>query len=284
MSRLDLFSFRQLIDRAVVPVRRHLRQMFLPVALPVVLTSVPLAVLQVRVSQGILHPDPAKIDEFLFLTLGLLGLSFVAMAIYLLAFGALMVAALDVLAGRGVDMRRAWLFVLRPRVLATLFLFTVAQVLSFLMFFFPALWMVPLSAFALPVMVEEKITGFEVFRRSAELLHANPGGVFLKSPWVQMLVLLMLGAMLNVVFSTAASLPFSLGQQIATLRQALEGGAALQATPSLWLQVPAVVLANLAVTVSWCYFAFAVALLYREGRRRREAPDLETAIDELVAS
>jgi hypothetical protein len=40
----------------------------------------------------------------------------------------------------------------------------------------------------------------------------------------------------------------------------------------------------LATTVAWLYQAFAICVLFREVRRRKEAQDIEAAIDELVAS
>jgi hypothetical protein len=99
---------------------------------------------------------------------------FVVGALYSLGYGALLFGAVNVLATREVSMARAWLFVLRPRVLGTLLLKTIAVGLGLACCVLPGIYLALLFSLTMPVMVEEGLFGTSAMRRSAEL-ERTPG-------------------------------------------------------------------------------------------------------------
>ncbi len=286
MSDLELVSFRLLIDRVVDPARRHFRQLFPPIAAPLAVAGLVLSLVQTTwlIGSGESFDEGSGLPVMAVLGSGCL-LGAVFMVIYSLGFSALLVGSLDAVAGRTVDMRRAWLFPFRPPVLATLVVVAMANLLSFMMLLLPALYVVPILAFVLPVMVEEGRFGFAAIRRSVQLVHWNPTGRWRDSVWLQTLVLLLIGLAVNYALTFAVQLPFVLVQQVLIFRDAAAGElgdpAALMAE-MLWLQLPTQILTACATAASWLYWTCGIALLYREVRRRREAEDLRQAIDELT--
>ncbi len=283
---LDLIAFRILIDRVVVPARRHFRQLFLPVAVPLALAGLLLAVIQAGWFQGALGGAETFPDLGLMFG-GMLLMVTVFAAAYGLGFSALMVASTDAVAGRTVSMWRAWLFPLRPAVLATLIIVAVADFLAVMMCFLPALYVVPVLTFVLPVMVEERRFGFAAIRRSVELVHSNPTGRWSDSVWLQTLALLTIGMVINYAVTITAQLPFLVVQQILVFREVAAGGAGDPASlmaGMMWLQVPAQILSAFATAAAWLYWTFGVAMLYREVRRRNEAEDLQRAIGEITGA
>ena len=226
-----------------------------------------------------------SLEEMMTVVTGGCLLFVVALAAYGLGFSALLVGSLDAVAGRPVDMRRAWLFPFRPPVLATLVVVAMANFLSFMMFLLPALYVVPVLTFVLPVMVEEGRFGFAAIRRSVELVHWNPTGRWRDSVWLQTLVLLLIGLVVNYAVTFAVQLPFVVVQQVMFFRDAAAGelgDPAQLMAQTWWLQLPTQILTACATTASWLYWTCGIALLYREVRRRKEAEDLERAIDELT--
>jgi hypothetical protein len=151
------------------------------------------------------------------------------------------VAALDVLAGRPVDMKRAWRFALRPGVWGTLLLAFVAIVGSFFVCVLPMFYVAPLLAFTLPVMAEEGVFGFPALARSAALATHNPGG-----RWV-------------------------------SGKEDPQGVMARW----IWFQVPAQFLSSLVRTAIYLYTAFGIGLLFNDVRGRKEGVDLRSEIDVL---
>ncbi len=288
VNELDLIPFRTLIDRVVVPARRHLRTTLLPVALPVMAGSLAVALAQIAWFDVMLDPDPDPDAAAAFLGAGcaFMGLSFLMLAVYGLAFAALTVAAVDAVASRPVSMGRAWAFVVQPRVLLGLVLLGLAYFGSTMMCLVPALYVVPLLAFVVPAMADEGLTAGAAFRRSVELMHWNPTRRFGRSPWLQTFLLMLVGLIVNYAANLLVQLPFVLAQQVLMLRQTFSGEAATmeEMVSVLWLQVPAVVLGSVATAVAWLYTAFGLAILFREVRRRKEAPDLEEAVDELTGA
>ena len=192
-------------------------------------------------------------------------------------------AAMDAVAGRGVRMARAWGFVFRPAVFATLVLVGLLDFLSIMAFFLPALYVVPLLSLTLPAMVDEGLVGLAALKRSAELVRFNPTGRLTHSPWLQVVLVILVGTVLNYAVSLAVQLPFAVAQQLLLLRQTLAGPeAAEQLTLAFWLQLPASVLGALATAVTWLYTTFGLCLLYRELRRRKEARDVVEAVEDLT--
>ncbi len=283
MNDLDPTSFRLLLDRVMAPARHHFRRLFLPVAVPLAASGMLATVLQVGWFKTLLGGgDFAQVLPMI----GGMVLLFVAiLAVYGLGFGALFVGSMDAVAGRPVAMGRAWLFVIRPPVFLTLIVVMVLNILSLMFCLFPALYVTPILTFTLAVMVEEDVYGWAAIRRSAELAHHNPTGRLADSAWLQILVLLMVGMVINYVVSFTVQVPFAAVQQIVVFRDAAAGQisdpAALM-TGALWLQAPAQVLGALATAATWLYWTFGISLLYREIRRRKEGGDLRRVIDELT--
>ena len=283
MTGLDLIPFRTLLDHVVVPARRHVRKTLLPIAVPLAAVGVALAVAQIRWSQTLLAGDPEEMGPFFAGCFVVLLLSLVAGFVFGMAFNALTVAAMDAISGRGVRMARAWGFVFRPAVFATLMLVGILDFLSMMALVLPALYVVPLLSFTLPAMVDEGLVGFDAVKRSAELVRFNPTGRLTHSPWLQVVLVILVGMVLNYVISLAVQMPFAIAQQLLFMRQALSGPEAVeQLTAAFWLQLPASILGALATAVTWLYTTFGLCLLYRELRRRKEAEDLVDAVDRLT--
>ncbi len=283
MSDLDPTSFRRLLDQVMEPARRHFRHLFLPIAVPLAACGVLATVLQIGWLRAL--TGGAGFAEVLPMVGGIFLLVVGILGLYGLGFGALFVASMDALAGRQVSMARAWLFVLRPAVFGTLIVVAVLNLLSFLFCLVPSLYVTPVLAFTLAVMLEEDLYGWAAIRRSAELVHYNPTGRWADGGWLQTLVLLLVGAVINYVVSLAVQLPFVVAQQIVVFRDAASGQVSDPATlmaSTLWLQAPAQVLGAFATAATWLYWTFGIGLLYRELRRRKEGDDLRRAIDEMT--
>lgn len=285
MNELDLIPFRTLLDHVVVPARRHLRETLLPVALPVAVMSVATAVVQIRWSQTVLIASPDDMEGFCFGFVVVMLLAFATWFVLGMAFSALTVAAMDAVSGRQVRLARAWGFVFRPAVFVTLVLVGLLDTLSLCAFVLPAFYVVPLLSLALPAMIDEGLVGFDALRRSVELVQFNPTGRLVHSPWLQVFLLLLVGTVLSSAVSFVVQLPFVVVQQLLFLRQTFSGPEAADAMKvALWLQLPASLLGSLASVVTWLYSSFGICLLFRELRRRKEAQDLEEAVDRLVAA
>lgn len=286
MTDLDLTPFRLLIDGIVVPARRHVRETVLPVAIPLVISSILLTVAHLRWFRVMSSGDPDAFPEvfagcFLFMLL-----AFVVTMLYGLVLSALTMGAMQAVSGQPrISMMRAWALVVRPSVLGTLILIGVASALSSAMCYIPALYVVPVLSFALPAMADEGLRGFAALRRAAELAHFNPTGRWTQTPWLQMLLILVVGFIFYYAVALAVQFPFIITQQVIILREAAAGqvvdpGELMAST--FWLQIPANVLDALATAVTWLYSAFGTCLLFHEVRRRKEAGDLEEAIARLT--
>jgi len=286
MTDLDLTPFRLLIDGIVVPARRHVRETILPVAIPVVISSILLTVAQLRWFRIMSSDDPSAAPEFFAGCFLFMLLALVVTMLYGLVFAALTMGAMQAVSGRPrIRMTQAWALVVRPSVLGTLILIGVASGLSMAMCYIPALYVVPVLSFALPAMADEGLRGFAALRRAGELAHFNPTGRWTQIPWLQMLLILVVGFVLYYAVAFAVQLPFIIAQQVIILREAAAGqvvdpGELMAST--FWLQLPANVLNALATAVTWLYSAFGTCLLFQEVRRRKEAGDLEAAIARLT--
>lgn len=284
MRALDPLPFRLLIDRVMVPIRRHFRRVILPVAVPVAGCGLVMTTAQIGWLETLAETeDLGRMFSLLgayFLVL------FVVMVVYLLAYNALWVASMDAVAGRPVSMGRAWRFALRPRVFGTLLVVGVLSFLSLLMCLFPAIYVVPLLSFTVPAMVEEGRFGWSAIRRSVELTRRSPTGRLLDAVWVRALGLLVIATAIQFAVGMTVQLPFIITQQVLIFRDAAAGAAAdpeALMSQMLWLQVPSQVLGGFVTAVTWLYWTFGASLLYRETRRQREGEDLARAIDEIVA-
>lgn len=282
MTDLDPTPFRLLLDRVIEPARRNFRRLFLPIAIPFAIFGLAATVFQlgwVRTLTG--SGDFGQMVPMF----GGMAVSIVAVVlVYGFGFCALYVGSLDAAAGRPVEMRRAWLFVFKPPVFLTLLLVAVANFLSLMCCLLPALYVTPTLAYTPAVMVEEQRYGWEAIRRSAEIAHHNPTGRAADSAWLQTVVLLLVGMVINYAVSFTIQVPFAVAQQILVLREAASGqaGEAAMMVGVLWLQAPAQLLSAFATAATWMYWTFGLSLLYRETRRRKEAGDLTRAVDELT--
>lgn len=280
---LEPIAFRRLLDLVLVPAKRHFRRFFLPVAAPIAGAGLLVGMLQIGWYRSLASDgDFAAILPMLG---GVFLLVVLVMAVYSLAFGALLVASLDAVAGRAIAWRRAWLFVLRPPVFGTMVVVTVLQFFSVLMCFLPVLYVAPTLIFVMPVMVEEDRYGWAAIRRSAQLAHYNPTRSWTTSSWLKTIVFFATATMITYAVSLTVQLPFLITQQIFVFREAAAGAAVdpeALLTATLWLQIPTQILGACATAAAWLYWTFGISLFYREIRRQREGADLRQAIDELV--
>jgi hypothetical protein len=276
--------FRVLVDEAMRYTRRYFRTIYPSVAIPVAALAGVVGVVQAlwygRLAQG--GGSPADLAG---------GCATVVIAIALglvMGFGyaALHVAAVDVTAGRPVDMRRAWTFPFRPAVLGTSILSGLAVGASFLLCILPGLYVMPLLSFVLPIMVMEARFGTDALSRSAELTKWSPTGRFTDSALVKAFLLLILMIALSYTLSALVALPFQLPMLLDTFRSAAAGE-----EPSLermakwmWLQVPGQILSSLVGVAIYLYMSFCTAMLFFDTRGRKEGSDLRTAIDQAFPS
>lgn len=270
-----------LLDEGLQLTRAHIRAIFLPVALPVAVFATLAGVVQAFSMQSLFKggtPSPALFwTPQVLLVAALLGL------LSAVAYVAGQVAALDLLAGRPVDMRRAWSFALRPSVWGTLLLSFLAILVSFLFCVLPVFFVAPLLAFAVPVMVEESRFGIGALSRSAELAVFNPSRKSMEHPIVKVLLLMVVSTLISYLAGLLVALPFQLPMFIDIFRKALTGNQDITSVMArwIWLQIPAQFLSSLARTAIYIYTAFGMALLYADVRSRREGIDLRPEIDAL---
>jgi len=267
---------RLLLDEAIRLGRRHWRDVYLPTAGVFVATSVVAVLAQFMLFRGLAGSQ----NVFAGCLAGLIALP--AVALGWLAQGAMTVAAVDVVAGRPVDLRRSWRFIVRPRVLGTLLLAGLAIGVSFLCCFFPALYVAPMLSLALPAMVEEGRFGFAALGRSAELTRYNPSRAFVDNAITRAFLLLVFGWFLSALFSMPTQMPFMAAKMVLQIRNVgLEEASGFDPGDPLWLwlDVPGAVLGGLASTLAALFITMALALLFFDCRWRREGSDLEAALE-----
>jgi hypothetical protein len=275
--------FRFLLDEAVWQARRHFRAIYPAIAIPVTLLATTVAVAQ-AVWFSHLKQDLGSLGTP-FLNPGYMGLILVYSALLMVAYNTLQVAAFDAVAGRPVDLRRAWRFTLRGRVLGTLVLWHVATLASVFCCCLPALAVTPLLVLVPAVMADEGRFGFQALSRSARLTGYFPPGRWWESPLVKALLLLMVSILLIYLTGLLVSLPFQVPLYIGMFRRAAAGEDITQGFSSLvWLQVPAQFLSSLASTAIYLYFSCGIALLFHDTRGRREGSDLRAEIEAVFPS
>ena len=277
--------FRFLIDEAVRYARRHFRSIYPVVAIPVALLAAVVAAFQAlwfsRLTGSVESANPLDLAG---------GCATIVVAMVLgivMGFGyaALHVAAIDVVSGRPVDMRRAWAYPFRLAVLGTNILAGLAITAAFILCILPGFYVLPLLSFVLPVMVTESRFGGDALTRSAELTKWSPTGRIMDSALVKALLLLVLLMALSYVLGAMIAIPFQLPMYIDMFRNAAAGQ-----EPSLermgmwmWLQVPAQFLSALVSVALYLYMSFCTALLFADTRGRKEGTDLRTAFDQVFA-
>jgi len=277
--------FRFLLDESVRHARRHFRQIYPAVAVPLALAAGTMPLLQGRLLWGAGRPAPTPEDM-----LGIGGFFvgiFAFLVFYGLGYAALLTAAVDALAGRGVSMARAWRFVLRPKVLGTLVLTALAVGAGSFCCLLPGLYVALLFGLIVPVLVEEDRFGTGAMGRSAELMRYNPQRQLDADPRVKLFVVFFVGALLGYVMNLAVQLPFIVFQQVVVFRDIASGqrpDSVAMMQRLMWFQVPSQILGMLVNTAVHLYVSFGFALLFFDIRWRKEGLDLEAAIERLALS
>ncbi len=273
--------FRLLIDEAMRQARRHFRVLYLPVAIPVAVLATLVTVAQALWFPSVMRGDASSLG----MLPGIYLLIFIYIGIILVAYMALQVGVSDILNGRAVDMKRAWAFAIRGRILGTLILGYMAFIASFLCCCLPGLYVGPLVSLIPPIMVDEGRSGTDAFRRSAELANYDPGLGFFERPVVKVLLFLFIGVLISQVLALLVALPFQIPMYIDVFRQAASGA---DTVPNMerwvWLQVPARFLSAMVTMAIYVYMAFGIALLFYDTRGRKEGVDLRSEIDEVFGA
>ncbi len=285
-ENLELTPFRYLIDRVPNAARPHVRKLYFPIAVPLMVVGLLTIVFQSSLMSNLVS-DPESFGQAGFAFGGFLMLVIGLVAVYMLAFTAVMVGSTDAVYGHPVNMFRAWRFPLRPSVLATLFLIGFANVVAVMMCLLPILYVGPILAFVLPVMIVEGKVGFAAIRRSVELAHFNPTGRWTDGAFLKILAFMVVGMTISYALTLTVQLPFTVVQQVIFFRDMAAGATmdpAQMMAGTLWLQVPLQIFTALATAATWLYWGFGIAMLYREVRRGKEAEDLRRAIDEVTGS
>jgi hypothetical protein len=281
--------FRRLVDDAMTYTRAQFRVVYLSIAAPLAIVAVLVALAQLSwMSQlaGKSTAGPGISPWSASTCAGYLGGALITVLVEMVAYGALTVACTDIVEGRPVDMARSWRFIVRGRSLGTLLASGVVIALATLLFLFPGIYVGLMLSFVVPIMASEGRFGREALKRSAELTRYNPRRRFLDNPMTKMFLFLLVAGVISYAARMLVALPLTLLQGLLIARGALAGGAedpALVMRGLLWIQIPTQLLSSLASSAVGVYTGFGVALLYVDSRRRREATDLEHAIDVLTA-
>ncbi len=280
--------FRILIDDAVKLARKHFMVIYFPVAVPLALMSGIMVATQSHWMMGIFSMRSGVFNlEHMFSTiLLLLGMSFLWGLAFGLGAAAMMKGSIDATAGRPVDMKNCWLFVIQPQTIGTLILSGLAIGLGFMFCFFPGVYIGLILSFILPVMVDENLFVTDAMRRSYQLVRYNPHWPFLKNPMVKVFTIFVLGGILSYIANIIIQLPLLVYQQIIIFRAITSGGGVMDPATilsrTIWLQVPSNMFGTMASMAVQVYVCFCIALLFFDVRRRKEGGDIAQAIGELA--
>lgn len=274
-----------LLDQAVAVARRHFRVIYPAVAIPLAITSGAFPLLQGIAMRSMMTgeaaPDPA---QFIPMIVGGVVAVVFLLAFYIVAHGALYIAAMDAAAGRAVSMPRAWRMMLRPRTWGTMLLSWIAFVAGLVCCILPGIYVGLLFSLVVPVMVEEGLFGTSALGRSAELIRYNPQRDLSADPRGKAFLIVFVGTIMGYVLTFAVQLPFIVAQQVYMMRQAAGGKtvdpAAMMAAMT-WFQVPSNMLGTLGQTAVQLYIAIGLGLLYLDIRGRKEGFDLEAGVTRL---
>ena len=278
-ARTGPLPFSRLLDEAMRRARRHIRAMYLPVALPLALLAAVAGVVQTLGMQRLLREaaGAAEPPTFSFATI-LPGLALGLMVA--LSLIALQKAAVDALLERPIDMKEAWRFALRPRVIGTFVLQGLAILAATLACVVPALYVIPLVSLVPTIMVVEGLFGGNALSRSAALTRYNPGGSFSTSPLLKALGLMLVTAMISYSATAIVTLPFQIPMMIGMFREIATGQEPTATmTKFFWYQVPVQVLQTGVTVAVYTFASFGYALLFFDLKNRKEGSDLAAEID-----
>lgn len=271
----DPLSLTRLLDEAVRLARHNFRVLYLPLALPVACAATVMTALQVGAGMGG-RGVPSMVMVGLFVVAVVL-MVLVSMAAYV----ALTAACVDIVAGRPVDVSRAWGTILSPRLFGTWVLAGVGMFFGILCCFLPGLYAMLAWSLITPVMLEERVYGIGAMRRSHQLMTHNPSGNLGHHPMLNWFLILVTAGLLSYALSLVISLPMMAAIGFVVARGALSGSAgnAEEAMQSvMWIQVPTQFASQLVQMGVHIFSMMALALLYFEVRRRREGDDLDAAV------
>jgi hypothetical protein len=264
-----------------------MKRMYPAVAFPVALAAAAIPVVQGFMMQGLPASGTSgpRLPGAGFAGFGVVMVAY--LLVYYLGYGALFAAAVDAVAQRPISMRRAWRLMLRPRILGTLLLLTLATILGLVLCVVPGIYLGLLFSLTIPVMVEESVFGVTALRRSAELTRYNPQRQMDADPRIKVFVIVMVGTLIGWVVGMLVQLPMIVIQQVMMLRDVAGGqrpDPARLMAKLMWLQVPSQILGMLTQTAIHLYICFGLALLFFDVKGRKEGLDLEAAVARLVES
>jgi hypothetical protein len=272
--------FSMILDEAMRRTRRHFRTIFPAVAIPLALLAAVTGVLQALWFQNI--TSGAGLGTSPVWSIQSILIAFVQGIVMGIGLIALQKAAVDATAGRPVDMKGAWRFVVRGPVLVTLFLQGLAIIAALVLCCLPVFYVVPLLSLVVPVMIEENVFGSAALSRSAALTRYNPEGRFLETPLVKAFVLMIITAVISYAIAFLVVLPFQIPMFISLFRDAAAGKdpAATMGSMSkwFWVQIPSQILQMLTTVAVSLYAAFGYALLFFDSRNRKEGANLAAEI------
>jgi hypothetical protein len=282
-------STQALLDESMRQTRRHFKAIYPAVAIPLAVGAgmVPLA--QAVWFQSFRFPDsgpePGNLPLFFVGMIGFVLVTLVFLAVYVLGYAALLVGAVDAMAGRPVQMSRAWLSMLRPQALGTLVMAWLATIAGMVCCLLPGIYVALIFSLVVAVMVEERRFLVDGLGRSIELTSYNPRRSFGDDPRVRAFLILFVGMLIGYAINMVVQMPLLILQQVMMFR-GMAGGEKtdpMEVMATLtWLQVPTNALGMLAQVAVHLYVSFGLALLYFDVRRRKEGRDLEQAADALA--
>lgn len=276
-------TFAEILDQSINLLRRNLRSYYLPYALAVAVFMAVQSAVQLGWMQSVFGLDPADPDAMAaaFLSGGFGCMIALGWIVMMLIYSALGVASVHLVAER--PHRGAYRFVFKAKTLGTLALTGVAMGAALMCCFVPAIYVWPAVALVVPVMVEEQRFGTKAMSESHDLARYNPQGKFTDTAMVRILGVYLVSMLITWGLSFAISLPAMIVQQLAVFRQMAESaeGEMPLVLPAMWLQVPTQFLGGLVQTAGTAFASIAMAIIYFDVHRRRDALDLEQAIDEL---
>lgn len=287
--QLDTIPFAVLIDEAWKSTRSWARAILVPAAVLLAPAALVMQVLVGLWNVSLVGMDPGRFEPGRFcgtFALGMVG-AFAVGLYFLAVYGCVMVTAVRVLGGEPLSWRQSLRFYLRPRVWGTDLLAWVLIMLGLVACILPGLFLMAAWGLRLPVMVREGRSGWDALKRSWELLAHNPSGQLLRHPVLKVLLLFVLGGVLGYAISMVVQMPAVIVSQLMMVRGMSRGeGADPQALmrATLWLSIPAGVLAALAQLAVQLYVDFATAHLYLDQVRRKEGADLGSALDRMLGT
>ncbi len=276
-------SLTGLLDGAQRRLRQHVRSLYLPFAVPLVLLAGVQPIVQLRLNPAMGgSKDPSS---FLGQIVLLYAVLLVVVFLWSFVYVAMVVAATDAVGGRPLSPGRAWRAAFDPRMIGTQLLVATASLVGFLFCILPGIYVALTLSLVAAIVTEERRFGVAALRRSATLMKRKPGANLAASPRVRSLLLIVVGSLIGYAANLIVQLPLMAVMMFLMFRAAASGNMANPEQvmrPVMWLQVPTSMLGALVQTVVLLYLAFGIALLYFDIRQRNEGQDLLAEAERLA--